>query len=244
MFLIKPGGQFIKGKDRVNLLAFLGFLFFGHAGADKYRFSPRNTALDIGAVCLHRRHYRCQIAQQRRIIPPNEQINRWTAGGNNKILVRFHYHAVIFPFHHRCAQGSFFRIIKAQFFQGLPQFFYSAAGIIGNEGRGQAGYHRCAALQHHTHLAGLIHNLLGLLRAYHKALPAHNALILDDIGLIAGEANGLDRTMADTLIAIFTVGFFQRQTFHSNVPPRRSGFIACSGLFAPFLQRMRGFLPA
>ena len=40
---------------------------------------------------------------------------------------------------------------------------------------------------------------------------AEDALAGDDMRLIAGKANGLHRTVADALIAVFAVGFPERQ---------------------------------
>ena len=223
VLFVQPVGQLIKGEDGIDLLTFLRFALFGDAGTDEHRFRRGDPALDIGAVRLHGRHDRRQIAQQRRIVPADQQIDRRTAGGDDDIALIFLRHAVIFPLDHRRAQRRFLGIVKAEFFQRLAQLLYAAAGVIGNKGGRQTGDHRRAALQHHAHLAHLADDLLGVLRADHKALSAHDAFVLNDIRLIAGKADRLDRTVADTFIAVFAVGFFQRQTFHKkrSSPPRR-----------------------
>ena len=244
VLLLQPVGQLIKGEDGIDLLALLCLALFGNTGSDEYRFSTGEPALDIDAVRLHGRHDRRQVPQQRRIVPADQQIDRRTAGGNDDVPIALRCHAVIFPFNNRGAQRSLLSIGKAQLLQRFPQLLYSAAGIISKERGRQTGDHRRTALQHHPHLIHLADDLLGVLRTNHKALSAHDAFILNDICLIARKADRLDRTVADTFIAVFTVGFFQCQTFHTLCSSLLRRFIACSVPSAPFLQKMPVFPPA
>ena len=74
-----------------------------------------------------------------------------------------------------------------------------------------------AALEQNLDLFSLVNDLLCVLRTDYKALTAHDALVADDICLIAGKTNGFDRTVTNTLVTVFTVGFFQSQTFHTVI---------------------------
>lgn len=58
----------------------------------------------------------------------------------------------------------------------------------------------------------LTFDLLGVLGTDHKALPAQNALVSDNMRLVAGKPNGLHRAMAYAFIAILTIRFLERQT--------------------------------
>ena len=84
----------------------------------------------------------------------------------------------------------------------------SHAGIIGHKGRGQTDIHRRTGRNQRPGSFGVVSDFFGVLRAVDKALAAQNALIVDNIGLVIGKFNRLDRAMPDTFIAVFTVGFF------------------------------------
>ena len=70
----------------------------------------------------------------------------------------------------------------------------------------------------HAHLFGIVHNLLGVLRTDHKALPAQNALVADDVRLVARKPDGFDRAVPDTFVAVFAVGFFEGETVGHAYP--------------------------
>ena len=139
----------------------------------------------------------------------DQQIHRMAAGGYDNIPLIFPEHALILGFYHGSAQGRFLHIRKAQLLQRLAHSFDAYAFVVGNKGRGQADDHRVAALQQHPHLFGAVYDLLGVLGADHKAMAAQNALVADNMSLVAGKANGLYGAMADALIAVFAVGLFQ-----------------------------------
>jgi len=44
-----------------------------------------------------------------------------------------------------------------------------------------------------------------ILGAVYEALPAQDAVFLQDMGLIAGKSDGLHRAMANAFIAVFTI---------------------------------------
>ena len=67
-------------------------------------------------------------------------------------------------------------------------------------------------MQQYLYLLGRINYLLCILGTYYKALTAKNAFVAYDMSLIARKANSLDRTVTDTFIAVFTVGFFKSKT--------------------------------
>ncbi len=140
-----------------------------------------------------------------------QQIYRMTAGRNDNVPVLLRQNAVVFPFDQRSSQGGFLRVIEAQLFKRFPHGLNADALIVGYKGGGQRSYHRAAALNEHLSLFGLVHDLLGVLGADHKAVAAKDTFVADDVRLITGEAYGFHRIMADTFIAVFAVGFFQRQ---------------------------------
>lgn len=110
------------------------------------------------------------------------------------------------------ADGGFLRIGKPQLFEYFPHAVDADAAVIGNEGRRKADIYRRAALNQNLDLFRFVHNLLGVLGADHKALPAQNTLVPDDMRLVAGKPDGFDRTVPDTLIAVLAIGLFECQT--------------------------------
>ena len=208
LFFIQPLGQFLKGHDRVhNTLVMLGLVLFGHAGADENRLCLRHTALDIRAVGLHGRLHVRQIFQRFRVIFLDQQVDGVAAGGDQNIPLFFLEHPFVFPLDHGSAQRGFLHAGEAQLFQCDPHTVDAHAVIIGGEGGGQTDDDRRAAVEQHLHLFPLIHDLLRVLGADHEALAAQDAFVADDMGLIAGKADGFDRAMPNALIAVFAVGF-------------------------------------
>ena len=129
------------------------------------------------------------------------------AGGDQNIPLFFLEHPFVFPLDHGSAQRGFLHAGEAQLFQCDPHTVDAHAVIIGGEGGGQTDDDRRAAVEQHLHLFPLIHDLLRVLGADHEALAAQDAFVADDMGLIAGKADGFDRAMPNALIAVFAVGF-------------------------------------
>ena len=140
-----------------------------------------------------------------------------TAGGDDYIVRLLPYHSFIFLFNYRCADRSFLNIVKAELLESLPHCADTHALVVCNKRRSKADKNGIAALQKHLNLFCLVNDLLCVLRTDYKALTAHYTLVADDICLIAGKTDGFDRTMTNTLVAVFTVGFFQSQTFHTVI---------------------------
>ena len=209
---IQHGGQLFKGKHRVgDALIMLGLVLLGHAGADKDGFRAGIALFDILAVRLHGR---CDVGQEGQgggVVFLNQQVNAMATGGNEHVALFLLEDALVLALYDGCAQRGFFRIGKAQGFEGFSHALDAHALVVGGKGRREAGDHRRAGLQQHAHLFGFIHDFLGVLRADHKALAAQDALVANDIGLVARKADGLNRAVADALIAVLAVGFFQRQ---------------------------------
>ena len=102
-------------------------------------------------------------------------------------------------------------LFRSQLLQSAAHGLNANALVVGDEGGGQADVHGSAALEQDASLLGAVHDLLGVLGAHHEAVAAEDALVADDMGLVAREANGLHGAMADALMAVLTVGFLQSQ---------------------------------
>ena len=137
-----------------------------------------------------------------------------TAGRDDDVLILRSKHLFILPLDDCRTHGRLLHVEEAQLLERRAHGLDAHAVVIGDERRGQTDDHRIAAAQENLHLLRLIDDLLGVLRTHHEALPAQYALVAYDIGLIAGEANGLDGTVTNTLVTVLTVGFFQSQTIH------------------------------
>ena len=62
-----------------------------------------------------------------------------------------------------------------------------------------------ATLKEYLDLFSFVNYLLCILWTNDKTLTTQNTFVSDNMCLIAGKADCLDRTMADTLITIFTI---------------------------------------
>ena len=131
-----------------------------------------------------------------------------TAGGDDYIVRLLPYHSFIFLFNYRCADRSFLNIVKAELLESLPHCADTHALVVCNKRRSKADKNGIAALQKHLNLFCLVNDLLCVLRTDNEALTAQNALIADDMRLIAGNTNGFHGAMPDAFIAVFAVGFF------------------------------------
>jgi hypothetical protein len=80
--------------------------------------------------------------------------------------------------------------------------------VIGNKRRCHARPDRCIALEQDLGDFHGVGDFLGILRTYDKTRATEDTVIPNDMSLISGKPNGLDRTMSDTFVTILAVGFF------------------------------------
>ena len=211
-FRFQPVRQFLKGQHRVYGVPVVGrFILLCNTRPDKDGLGFRHSLFDIGAMGLHRRQHIRQIFQFPREILLDQQIDAVAAGGNQNVPVLFLQHAVIFPFDLGRAQRGFFRIRESQLLQAFPHAFDADAVVVGDKGRCKRRDDRGAALNQHLHLFGLINDFLRVLGTDNKAVSAENAFVSDDMRLVPGKTDGFHRTVPDTFVAVFTVGFLQCQ---------------------------------
>ena len=168
------------------------------------------------AVGLHGGKHVRQIGQHIRKIFLDEKVHTVAAGGNKDIPLLLVQYAFILVFHDGSTHRRFFCVKEAQLLQGFPHTVDTHALIVGHEGGGQAHDDLFPALQEHFGFFRFVHDLLGILGTHHKTVAAEDALSPDDIGLIAGKADGFDRAMTDAFVAVLAVGFLQRQTVHGR----------------------------
>lgn len=116
---------------------------------------------------------------------------------------------LIFCLDYCCADSGLLGVEKAELLERFAHRVYAHALIVCNERRSEADNDRVAALEQDFYFFGLVNYLLCILRTYDKALTAEDTFVADNICLIAREAYRLHRAMADTFIAVFTVGFLR-----------------------------------
>ena len=124
------------------------------------------------------------------------------AGGDDDIVGRRIDEAVVFPLDDGGADGCLFNVVEAELLERFAHRADAGALVIGDKGGGQADDDRRIGLQQHLDLFGLIDDLLGVLRTDNKALTAHDALVANDVSLVAGKADGFDGAVPDALIAV------------------------------------------
>ena len=220
MLAAKPFRQLLKRQNRIDALIIIRLILFRDTRTDEHGFRIRMPSLDIRGMCLHRAHHIRKIRQLRRKILLYEEVDGMTAGGNQHVLSAFRQYMLIFPLDNRSADRRLLGVGKSDFSERLAKLVDSHILIIGDERRRNARDDRFSAAQQCAHKLRAVRDLLRILGTYDKALTAKNTLIADDIRLIAGKPNGLHRTVTDTFIAIFTVGFFQLQKLsHDDFPP-------------------------
>ena len=217
-FGLEPVGQLLKGQDRIHEpLIMLRLVLLGHARPNEDGLGSRHPLFDIRAVCLHGGHNVRKVFQRRGVVFLDQQIDRMTAGGDDDIPILLAEHPLILVFDDGGADGGLLHVEKAQLFQGSAHGFDTDPFIVGDKGGSQADHHGIAALEEDSGLLGAVYDLLGVLGTNNKTMTAQNALIADDMGLVSRKADGLYGTVTDTLIAVFAVGFFQRQAIcHSG----------------------------
>lgn len=120
----------------------------------------------------------------------------------------FFEHPFIFALDDGRAEGCFLDIKKTERLERFSHGADARAVVVGYKRGGKAGDDRRAALQKYFDFFKLTGNFLGVLGASDKTLPAVNAFIMDDVGLIARKSNGLDRAVPYALVAVAAVGFF------------------------------------
>ena len=216
---LEPTCQLVKSQNRVNYaLVVLRLILFGNAGADKNGLCVRVSALYVLAVSLHGGEHVCKKRQLRRKIFLDEQVDRVAAGGDNDISRVAVNHMLIFCLDYCCADSGLLGVEKAELLERFAHRVYAHALIVCYERRSKADDDRVAALEQDFYFFGLVNYLLCILRTYDKALTAEDTFVADNICLIAREAYRLHRAMADTFIAVFTVGFFKSQAIHAVTP--------------------------
>ena len=205
-FLQHPG-QLLEGHNLVHIAGVvIRLILLGQAGADEYHMGIGHPAADIHAVRLHGGDHIRQIGQCLGKVLLDQQIHRVAAGGDQHIRLPVPENVLVHPVHIGGTDGCFLRSGKAQLPQRLFHGF-DAYPVIGDEGGGNACYYRLLALQQHLYRLRSVGDLLGVLGTDYKALTAQDAFVAHDVRLVAGKADGLDRTVPDAFIAIFTVCF-------------------------------------
>ena len=205
-FVFEPFGQLVKGQHGVRkALIMLGLILFGNTGSHKYNFGIRITPFYVLTVRLHGRKNIGQKIKRFWKIFLNKKIDRVTAGGNNNVPGSLVYHTLIFGLDNGGTHRRLLHIIKAQFLKRLTHGADTHTLIICHKRRGKTDYYRFLSLHEYPDLFGLVHNLLGILRADHKALTAKDTLVSYNIGLVSRKSNGLYGTVPNTFITVFTV---------------------------------------
>ena len=169
------------------------------------------TLFDIGAVSRHRRKYIRKVGQLGGEILLDKQVDRVTAGGYHDIPVLLRKHSFVLRLDYRRADRGLLDIGKAQLFQRVAHGFDPRAVVVCDKGGRKAYIDRRTGLEHDLDLFKVTDYLLGTLRADDEALSAKDAFLGNNMRLIARKADGFYRAVAYALVAVLTVGFFQRQ---------------------------------
>ena len=210
---LKPMRELLKCEDGVHdTRIMLSLVLFSDARTDKYRFRVWNTLFDICAMSLHRRHNVSQIFQLCGIIFLYKKIYRVTAGGDDDISVLLAKHTLVLVFNDGSADSGFLHVSKPKLLQRVAHRLYSNALVVCDKGGGKTDDNRISALEQYAHLFGFVNYFLCVLGTHHEAVTAQNTLVADNVSLISRKADRLNGAMADTFIAVFTVGFFECQT--------------------------------
>ena len=140
------------------------------------------------------------------------------AGRDHDVAVLLLQHAVVLPLDHRRADRRLLGVVEAELLDRCAHGLDADALVVGDERGGEAHDHGGAAVDEHADLLGVVHDLLGVLRADHVALAAQDALLVDDVRLARGEADGLHRAVADAFVAVLAIGLLQAQTVRHGNP--------------------------
>ncbi|MPM52832.1 hypothetical protein SDC9_99595 [bioreactor metagenome] len=157
----------------------------------------------------HRRNDGRKAAKKLRIIFSNEQVDARAARGNDDVPVALAELLFIFALDQRGSNSGLLRVSKTEPDQGFSQRLEAALLKIGHKRWRKARNYGMLSHKQRFYALRSVRNLLGVLRADNEALAAENALLADDMRLIGGEANRVDRAVANALIAVFAVRLFQ-----------------------------------
>ena len=153
----------------------------------------------------HGRQHVRKIRQHILIIFLDKKVYGMAARRDNNVAFVVLDHSFVFVFDDCRADCRFFHVEKAQFFQGFSHAFYADVFIISDERRRKADVNGIARLNKDFRLFDFGRNFFCVLRTYDEALPAQNALVADNVRLIARKSDGLHRAVADTFITVFAV---------------------------------------
>ena len=173
-------------------------------------------------VRLHGRQGVSKIGKRLGVVFLNQRVDAVAAGGNNDRFAPVAEHAIVFLLDHRRADGSLPRPGEAQRLQRAGHRRQVSPLVIGHKGRRDACVNRRAGSNQFLRTVYIAANRLGVLRTHHKAAATKDTLIPNNVGLAVGKSNGFVRTMANALIAVFTVRLFQPQIFAHVRRPRNS----------------------
>ena len=115
----------------------------------------------------------------------NDLLTGFSAGGDDYISFFLTEHTLVFRLDDGGADSGLLNVEEAQLLERFAHTVDADIVVIGDKGRCQTDHNGVAALQQYLDLLGLVHDLLGILRANHKALTAQHTLVADDVGLIA-----------------------------------------------------------
>ena len=214
---LEPAAQFLVRQNRIDhAAALLRFIFFGDAGSDKDRLRVRESVFNVLAVRVHGRRHVGKIRKRTRIMLLDQKIDRMAARRDQHVVRAAVDHSLVFRLNRRRADGRLLRVGKAERFQRSSHFLDTDAVVIGDEGRGDARIDGQTHLDHDANAFCVVGDLLGILRADDETLAAKNALVGNDVRLVGGKADRLDRAVADALITVLAVGSFEFQAFCHN----------------------------
>ena len=131
-----------------------------------------------------------------------------TAGGNYNVTVLLLKHTLIFVLDYRRTDSSLLNVVKTELFKSATHGLYTYSLIVSYKGGCKADYNGISTLKQDTYLFGAVNYLLCILRTNDEAVTAKNTLVSDYMSLVTGKADRFNRTVSDTLITVFTVGFF------------------------------------
>ena len=204
-FVIEPFGEFLVGQNGVDDSVVVGRLvLFCDARTDKHGFCARMTAFQIRTMRLHRRKYVGKIRKLFGEILLYEQIDGVAARGYDDISLFFSQKSVILVFDDGCAQRGFLDVRKTELFERGAHGVDAHSLIVCDEGR-RKRHVNGIGLQKHSDFFGFVDDFLCVLRTHDEAVSAQNALVADNVRLIARKAYGFYGAMAYALIAVFAV---------------------------------------
>ena len=143
----------------------------------------------------------------------DKQVNAVAARGNKNRGMLFFEDLFVTGFNDGSADGGFFDSGKTESHKSFAHAGNTDTAEVSDERWGKADVDRAAGGNQLTGMVEVTADFLGILRADNKAMSAENAFVADNVGLVVGDTDGFDRAVADTLVAVFAVGFFQPEIF-------------------------------